>query len=183
MASTQAVELADFLAELRERTSDPALDPRTARDIMESIQLAAAEPEGVTYLEDNAGGVEALWCIPENSDPQAVLLYHNMGGGLIASMNSDRKVAAHIAKATGARAVILNHRRAPEETFSAQLDKLEAAYQWLLNKGYSSHNIASVGHSVGGNLAVALALRLRDKGLPLPSAVVSISPWCDMTMA
>src|SRR5260221_11702110 len=32
------------------------------------------------------------------------------------------------------------------------------------------------------NFAVGLAVRLRDKGVPLPAAILSISPWFDMEM-
>jgi hypothetical protein len=39
-------------------------DPATIRDIVESAHIATKEPEGVTYAEVDAGGVEVLWCIP-----------------------------------------------------------------------------------------------------------------------
>jgi monoterpene epsilon-lactone hydrolase len=38
------------------------------------MHLATKEPEGVSYADEDAGGVEALWCIPADSDPEAVLL-------------------------------------------------------------------------------------------------------------
>jgi hypothetical protein len=44
------------------------------RDIAETMHLATKEPEGVSYAEEDAGGVEALWCIPADSDPESVLL-------------------------------------------------------------------------------------------------------------
>jgi acetyl esterase/lipase len=59
---------------------------------------------------------------------------------------------------------------------------VEKAYRWLLAQGFRSENIASIGHSVGGNLAVSLAETLRDKGMPLPAAILSVSPWYDMEM-
>ena len=65
----------------------------------------------------------------------------------------------------------------------AQLDDVETAYHWLLEQGYAAHDIASVGHSIGGYLAVSLALRLRDRGAELPGAILSISPWCDPTLS
>jgi epsilon-lactone hydrolase len=183
MASYQAVEFANFLAELRERSSNPDLDLPTIRDIVESIHLATKEPEGVTYAQVDAGGVEALWCIPIGSGSDAVLLHNHMGGGVVTSMHSDRKAAAHIAKAAGVRSLVLDYRRAPESKFPAQIDDVEKAYNWLLDQGYRSENIVSVGHSIGGNLAVSLALRLRDKGVPLPGMILSISPWCDITLS
>jgi len=60
---------------------------------------------------------------------------------------------------------------------------VEAAYDWLISEGYAPGNIITIGHSIGGFLAVALPLRLRDKQQPLPGAIVSISPWCDLEIA
>jgi acetyl esterase/lipase len=98
-------------------------------------------------------------------------------------MHSDRKAAAHLARAAGVRSLVLNYRRAPEHKFPAQIDDVHSAYDWLLQKGYQPDKIASVGHSVGGNLAISLALRLRDNGAALPGAILSISPWCDLTLS
>ncbi|WP_445159832.1 alpha/beta hydrolase [Mycobacterium sp. Dal123C01] len=163
--------------------SDPDLDLATVRDIIETVHIAAKEPEGVTYTEVDAGGVEALWCVPANSEPRTVLLHNHMGGSVLTSMHCDRKPAAHIAKAAGMRSLVINYRRSPEHKFPAQIEDVEKAYDWLLGQGYRPENIASVGHSFGGNLAVSLALRLRDKGAELPGAILSISPWCDLTLS
>jgi acetyl esterase/lipase len=182
MTSDQAVQFATFLGALRARFSNPDLDLPTVRDVTESMHLATKEPEGVSYAEEDAGGVEALWCIPAHSDPDAVLLHSHLGGSVVASMHSDRKAAAHIARAAGVRSLVLNYRRAPEHKFPAQIEDVHSAYDWLLQKGYQPDKIASVGHSVGGTLAVSLAVRLRDNGAALPGAILSISPWSDITM-
>jgi acetyl esterase/lipase len=71
---------------------------------------------------------------------------------------------------------------APEHPFPAQIDDVERAYQWLLAQGYRPENIVSSGHSIGGNFAVSLVVRLRDKGIALPGAILSISPWSDIEM-
>jgi acetyl esterase/lipase len=183
MASSQAVGFANFFADLSQRSSNPTFDLSTVRDIVETMHVATKEPEGVTYAEVDAGGVEALWCIPAGSDSDTVLLHNHMGGSVITSMHSDRKAAAHLAKAAGVRSLVLNFRRSPEHKYPAQVDDVETAYQWLLEQGYQPNNIASVGHSIGGYLAVNLALRLRDRGAALPGAILSISPWCDPTLS
>ncbi|SOX52260.1 alpha/beta hydrolase [Mycobacterium ahvazicum] len=182
MVSTQAKEFADFFGALSARSANPNFDLDTVRDVIESMHLATKEPEGVTYAEVDAGGVEALWCIPVDSDPDRVLLHGHLGGTVVASMHSDRKAAAHIAKAAGARSLVLNFRRSPEHKFPAQVDDVRTAYNWFLQQGYRPENIASVGHSIGGNFAVGLAIALRDEGAALPGAIVSISPWVDLTM-
>ncbi|BBZ46683.1 esterase [Mycobacterium parmense] len=183
MATEGAFDLADFLADLGRRASNPNFELETIRDVIENIHVASKEPEGVTYAEVDAGGVEALWCIPADSDPQSVLLHAHLGGSVLMSMHSDRKVAAHIAKAAGARSLVVNFRRSPEHKYPAQVEDVDSAYRWLLGQGYRPAKIASVGHSIGGYLAVELALRLRDRGEALPGAVLSVSPWADVTLS
>lgn len=183
MTSNESRDFAKFYAAMRDRLADPDLDLATIRDIVETVHTAAKEPEGVTYAEVDAGGVEALWCIPAGSEPRTVLLHNYMGGSVVGSMHSDRKPAAHIAKAAGMRSLVINYRRSPEHKFPAQIEDVEKAYDWLLGQGYRPEYIASVGHSIGGTLAVNLALSLRDRGAALPGAILSISPWCDLTLS
>jgi acetyl esterase/lipase len=97
-------------------------------------------------------------------------------------MHSDRKAAGHIAKAAGARSLVVDFRLAPEHPYPAQVDDAETAYRWLLSQGYQPRNIGSTGHSIGGTLAVTLVLRLLANGEATPGAIVSISPWTDLTI-
>jgi len=182
MASRQLKQMAELFASIRERLSNPDIDLATRRDIVENLHLAAVEPEGVSYAEVDANGVPALWCIPEGGDADRVLLHSHSGGTVVTSMHTDRKAIGHIARVVGARALVLNYRRSPEHKFPAQIDDVEGAYRWLLAQGIRPANIASIGHSIGGNLAVSLAVTLRDKGAPLPAAILSVSPWYDMEM-
>ncbi len=39
-----------------------------------------------------------------------------------------------------------------------------------------------IGESAGGGLALALGMRLRDAGAPLPAAIVALSPWTDLAL-
>jgi acetyl esterase/lipase len=179
MASEQSDQLAEWLGTVRDRVSNPDLGLSDVRDILETLHTAGEEPEGVTYAEVDAGGVPALWCIPEGCDDDSVLIHSHAGGTVVFSMNSDRKAAGHLARAAGIRALVLDFRRSPENKFPAQQDDVETAYRWLLSQGYRPEKIASGGHSVGGNLAVSMAIRLREQRMPLPAAILSISAWYD----
>ena len=63
-----------------------------------------------------------------------------------------------------------------------RLDDCLAAYRALLGER-SPERIVIGGASAGGNLAAALILRARDEGLPLPAAVVLMTPGPDLTEA
>ena len=178
MATAQADQLAEFFAAVGERTK-PDLDVVTRRDVVERMHLCSSEPEAVTYAEVDAGGVPAMWCIPAGCDDDTVMMWNHAGGSVVFSMHSDRKIAGHLAKAANIRALVLDFRRSPEDKFPAQQDDVETAYRWLLAQGYRPDKIASGGHSIGGNLAVSLAIRLRDKGMPLPAAILSASAFLD----
>jgi monoterpene epsilon-lactone hydrolase len=180
--SPQAQQFAQFVEGVSAKSSTPGLDLAIVRDIVETNHLASTEPEGVTYAEVDADGVPGIWCIPEGADPGRALLHFHFGGSVTASMHSDRKAAGHIAKAARARSLVVGFRLAPEHPYPAQLDDAETAYRWLLSQGYEPRNIGSTGHSIGGTLAVMLPLRLLANGEATPGAIVSISPWADLTI-
>ncbi len=178
MPSAELRRMAEFYREVAARL--PAVDLPAQRDIVERLHLLASEPEGVSYVEVDANGVPALLCIPEDSAPDRILLHSHSGGAVLTSMHTDRKMAAHIAKKVGAQALVVDYRLAPEHRFPAQIDDVETSYRWLLERNFAPRNIVPMGHSIGGNYAVNLALTLLRKGGPLPGAILSVSPWFDM---
>ena len=182
MVSTQNKQMAQFFESVTERMSRGDFDLPTIRDVYERLHLAANEPEGVSYAEVDIDGLPALWCIPKDCDVDRILLHAHGGGTVIFSMHVDRKAVGHIAKAGGARALVLDYRRSPEHKFPAQIRDMERAYRWLLAKGIPAENIAVTGQSIGGNLAVSLAIELREKGVAMPAAILSVSGWYDIEL-
>lgn len=160
--------------------ANPQMDLVTLRATLEELHERAAEPTGVTYEEIDAGGRPALWCNPVDATDDRVILYTHGGGFVTNTMHSHRKVAAHLAKAAGCRALVLDYRLAPEHAFPAQLEDGVAAFQWLLDQGISADHIATAGDSAGGNLATAIALKLREDDKAMPAAVIGFSPWYDL---
>jgi acetyl esterase/lipase len=68
----------------------------------------------------------------------------------------------------------------PEHPYPAALDDCLSAYRYLL-ASYEPSQIVVGGSSAGGNLAAAMVLRARDEGLPLPAALVLLTPELDLT--
>lgn len=183
MPSQESAALRMKYQSLVERSdADPDMGIATMRSLFEELHEVAVEPEGVTYAEVDAGGTPALWCLPVERADDRVLLHHHGGGFMVCSMYSDRKMAGHLAKAAGTRALVLDYPLAPEHPFPAQIEASTGAYRWLLEQGYAPEHIASIGHSAGGNLCTAIVLALGAAGDPLPAAVMPISPWYDMEL-
>lgn len=154
--------------------------PEEERPDDESWGDLTAEPREVDYIETDAGGLPAMWAVPKRSVPDQVLLCMHGGGFLGGSIYTHRKMAGHLAKATGARALISGYRLAPAHTHPAQVDDATAVYRWLLAQGIDAGHVAFAGDSAGGGLAISTQLRARELGLPLPAAAMLISPWVDM---
>ena len=140
-----------------------------------------AEPRGVDYLETDAGDRPAMWAAPKHASPDRVLLCIHGGGFVSGSIYTHRKMFGHLAKAAGARALLVGYRLLPEGGgYPVPVDEVAAAYRWLLDRGIAARHVAFAGDSVGGWLSVAVQLRARDLGLPLPAAAMLLSPVADM---
>ena len=158
----------------------PGLTMRLFRSIFDEWHQATREPEDVTYREETVGGVPGIWGLPIGADTSQVLLYTHGGGFAVGSASSHRKLAAHVAKALGVTTFVLDYRRAPEHPHPAQVEDGVAAFTALTERGIAPADITTIGDSAGGNLAVAIALALREQGKPLPGRVIAFSPWLDM---
>jgi epsilon-lactone hydrolase len=159
-------------------TKHESLD--AARDFGENWEALTAEPGGVDYIEVDAGGVLSMWAVPKGCTEDRVILCFHGGGFFSGSMYTHRKLYGHFARAIGCRALIVHYRRSPEHAHPAQVNDALAAYRWLLDQGIKSAHIALIGDSAGGGLSITTALLARDKGLPMPAALIPISAWFDM---
>jgi acetyl esterase/lipase len=108
------------------------------------------------------------------------LLYFHGGGYIVCSPATHRDLVSRIAQASGARAIAVDYRKAPEHPFPAPIDDCEAAYLELLGMGVPPSTLFVGGDSAGGGLTLAVLQRLRGAGAPLPKGAVLLSPWVDL---
>lgn len=172
--------LRDLYADWSGILTSSDLTMRLLRSVFDEWHQPTREPEDVTYAEETIGGVPGIWCRPAEADASKVLLYAHGGGFAVGSASSHRKVAGHVAKALGATSFVLDYRRAPEHPYPASLEDTVSAFLALADRGTAPENITTIGDSAGGNLAVATALALKERGEPLPGSVIAFSPWLDM---
>lgn len=81
-----------------------------------------AEPREVDYTEVEAGGRPAMWLVPKGARTDRVLLCLHGGGFVGGSIYTHRKMFGHLAKATGARALLDDARSLDEHARKAGLD-------------------------------------------------------------
>jgi len=114
-----------------------------------------------------------------------VVLYLHGGGYVTGSIDASLMLCVPMARALGLKLALPEYRLAPEHPFPAALDDALKAYRWLLAetraRGGTAADIVLAGDSAGGGLALATVQALRDSGEALPSAVLCLSPWADLT--
>jgi monoterpene epsilon-lactone hydrolase len=138
-------------------------------------------PAGIEVMPVIIDGLPAEWILPSRTTKDKVIFFVH-GGGYVSGSCSDHRIhVSKFVKGTNIRALLYEYRLAPEHTFPAALDDSVKAYRWLLAQGISPSNIVFTGDSAGGGLCLATLLALREQSHPLPSSVVVLSPWTDLT--
>lgn len=130
-----------------------------------------------------AGHLPAEWVSLENGhDRRHAILYCHGGGYTCGQLGYARILASKLALHTGMDVLSFEYRLAPEHPCPAQLADALAAWDYLMYMGYGARDVLLAGDSAGGNLALELALRLKEQGRAQPRAMLLFSPWTDMAM-
>jgi acetyl esterase len=103
-------------------------------------------------------------------EAQGAVIWLHGGGWMMGNLNTEHPWASRVAEGAGAVVISVEYRLAPENPFPAALDDVYAVLTWTAKHaaelGIDPERIAVGGHSAGGNLAAAVALRARDEGGP-----------------
>lgn len=99
------------------------------------------------------------------------------GGGRLSLLRSARSAVQFDCICYG-----VDYRLLPEHPFPAGFDDCVNVYKAALSAHDGMTPIVG-GVSAGGNLAAALALKVRDEGIQQPAAVILLSPALDFTQA
>jgi epsilon-lactone hydrolase len=152
-----------------------------ARSAVDPGLPALVEALGVTVRRDTVAGVPVFRIAPPHDTHPGQLLVHLHGGGYVLYPGEVGAGEGMImAGLQGYEVVSVDYRMPPDHPFPAALDDALAVWQGLLEH-HDPRRMAVFGASAGGGLTLALVLRARDAGLPLPAAVAPGTPWVDLT--
>ena len=163
------------------------IDPKTMVEFNRYISInlgverARNIPKDVGIEQFKIGNIPAEWISVPGANEEKVF-YNLFGGGYImGTLESRRWIPYQISRVTHLRCLNIEYRLAPESPFPAALEDAIESYKWLMSKGFDPKKIIIGGQSAGGGLAIATLLKLREEKILLPSAVVLMSPWADLT--
>ncbi|MBR2343561.1 MAG: alpha/beta hydrolase fold domain-containing protein [Clostridia bacterium] len=121
--------------------------------------------------------------VPRDEIRSGMILYLHGGGYIAGTLEYAKGFGAVLSAECGMKVFAAEYRLAPENPYPAALDDAEAAYMQILDSGIPPEKIVLAGESAGGGLCYALCLRLRERGLPMPSSIITVSPWLDLTLS
>jgi len=133
---------------------------------------------GVRLRQERMQGVPVEIVTPEQTGKGAILYLHG-GAFCLGSPVTHRSITTRLAREARMDVWVPDYRLAPEHRYPAALDDAQACYQAMLASGIPAAGIVFGGDSAGASLALALVLRLRDAGQPLPAGLALASPVSD----
>ena len=138
---------------------------------------------GVTVAPQVIGDVGCYVVTPKVVKPSnrnRLLLGLHGGGWVSGGGESGLMEAMEMAGLTGYKVIAVDYRMLPDHPFPAAMDDVTAVWKEVV-KLTTPRNIAVFGSSVGGSMALLLVQRAKREGLPLPGAVMSGTPWSDIS--
>ena len=132
--------------------------------------------------EREVGGVLTRQVVPANLDAAntARVLIHLHGGAYVIN-GGEAGLSEAILGAAYARTRVLSvdYRMPPAAPFPAALEDAVAVYKAVI-RNHDPRAVGVFGTSAGGGLVLAMCLKLKTLGLPLPGALAPSTPWADL---
>ena len=136
----------------------------------------------VSFKDLDVDGMHCEWVSTERAHVHKKVILHCHGGGYsTGSSLYARTLTAKLAANLAMEVMTFDYRLAPENTYPAPLEDALKAWDYLMLKGYGARDVIVTGDSAGGNLALALVLKLKEQKRLLPKGLILLSPWTDLT--
>lgn len=117
-----------------------------------------------------------------SSGPDRHVLYFHGGAFLVGGRHLHRALISRISAATRATVLAVEYRKLPRHAVHVSVEDGLSAYRHLLAQGVAPSEIVFMGDSAGGFLTFTVAEAARSEGLPLPAAIVALSPLLDFDL-
>ncbi|MBR4606775.1 MAG: alpha/beta hydrolase [Lachnospiraceae bacterium] len=152
------------------------------RQSQDQIGELMGRVKDLTFRGMELDGIHCEWVSLNRAHVHKQIIMHCHGGGYsTGSSLYARTLTAKLAASTAMEVLSFDYRLAPEHPYPAALEDALRVWDYLMRQGYGARDVILTGDSAGGNLALALTLKLKEQGRFLPRGLVLMSPWTDLT--
>ncbi|MET3120868.1 acetyl esterase/lipase [Oxalobacteraceae bacterium GrIS 2.11] len=174
----QAGFLRIFLRTAFKTMIGPRSSVATQRIWVQLLALLMPGKIGLRRHRQNLSGLDIQIISPRQNVGKSVILFLHGGAFCLGNNFTHRSLCSHLAFESRLPVWIPNYRLAPEHPYPCALDDAVDVYRELL-RHYPAQQIVIAGDSAGASLALALALRLKQRALQQPACMLLISPVTD----
>lgn len=159
-----------------------SIPPTVFRFGLEQLTRILPQRKDVNIRTLRLAGIPAEEIKPQTSATQ--LIFHIHGGAFfVGSLKTHRAFLSEIAVRTQMQVVHIDYPLAPEHQYPMAHNAVYDAYMQLLEQGILPKDIILSGDSCGANLALSLALKIKEEDPQLlPSGLILMSPFLDLTL-
>ncbi len=167
--------------------------PKSAQEWKEFVQQRAdftlktlpalREKMRVKVEPTSIGGVKAFIVTPSEvaeANRNRVLVHVHGGAYVLGPGEAGTSEAIMMAGHGHIKVISIDYRMPPDFPYPAAMDDAMAVYKEVV-KTTDAKKVGIFGTSTGGGMTLAMVLRARKEGLPLPGAIAPGTPWSDMT--
>jgi acetyl esterase/lipase len=143
---------------------------------------AMREKLGVKLEQTSMDGVNVFVLTPQTIAPEnrnRVFLHFHGGAYVLNPGEPGTREGTLMAAFGRAKVISVDYRTSSDAPYPAALDDCVTVYREHL-KLFPRRTLL-FGTSTGGGLTMALVLRAKQEGIPLPAAIAPGSPWSDLT--
>lgn len=152
------------------------------RQSQDTLGAILGNTKDINYREVDISGMYGEWVSVNRAHIKKYVILHCHGGGYsTGSSLYARTLTSKLAATASMDVLCFDYRLAPENPYPAAQEDAMKAWNYLMLLGYGAKDVILTGDSAGGNMALALALRLKEEGRLLPAGIVLMSPWTDLT--
>jgi acetyl esterase len=169
---------AQFLKELAAKGGKPlyTLSPKQAREVLNTIQAGPVEKlpaktQDVATEWGTVGNINLRIIRPlESKGILPVILYFHGGGWILGNENTHDRLVRALAIGSNAAVVFVKYTLSPEAQYPVALEQGYAALNYLVQNARTlnldTSKIVVAGDSVGGNMATALTMLVKERKGP-----------------
>lgn len=152
------------------------------RHSQDQVGALLGSGKDIQIREVSVQDMKGEWvCVNRAHMKKYVILYCHGGGYSTGSSLYARTLTTKLAASTSMDVFAFDYRLAPEQPYPAAIEDAVRAWDYLMLLGYGARDVIVAGDSAGGNMALSLVLKLKEKERLLPRGLVLLSPWTDLT--
>lgn len=119
---------------------------------------------------------------PKNTQKINKVILYLHGGSYVAETSNDHwRFLEKVVNDTGATIILPDYPLTPKYTYKDVFTMITPLYKEIIEE-VDINNLILMGDSAGGGMALALAERIGEENIQMPSKTILISPWLDIRL-